>query len=207
MNITSSTPITLTSSVSNVAFDTISTFNPDTCTTCTGSFTIDPDMYSHLIIKPETKKEEKEKKEEKISYPHPFKKVKEIIPNKIYQFEFVDGYKTKTICDDSDTFSLEYAFFLALAKYLRHDIYTFEGILKQAEEFSYTKRHIKLVKKAIKIFKKEQQEELDRKAKELEQKSRNRRRNEYRRKKNLKAKEEYKQLLIEAIKEANEQNN
>lgn len=206
MNLTSSTPITLTSTAGTVtsafnnAYDTITTYNPY-ITTTTGTFDINPDLYSRLVVKPEIKQA---KKEEKISFPHPFKKVKEIIPNKIYQFEFTDGYKTKTICDDLDTFSLEYAFFLALAKYYGHNQYTFEGILEQAKRYSYTKSHVKLVKKAIKVFKKEQQEELDRKAKELEQKALNRRRNEYRRQKNLKAKEEYKQLLIEAIKEANE---
>lgn len=90
-----------------------------------------------------------------------FANVKEYIPNKVYGFTIkldspFNTYEKeiKTICDESDTFSLEKAFFIALAKYEYQNLLTSEGIVKQAETFfQYNKSCIKAVQNGMKLFK------------------------------------------------------
>ena len=97
-----------------------------------------------------------------------FKKIQELVPFKVYRFTFTDGNVIKTICSDEDSFDLEYAFYLALAKKLFSNTFTFEGVLHQAEKLKYQKHYAKLVKKGIKLFynnqlekaKKEEEERL-----------------------------------------------
>lgn len=74
------------------------------------------------------------------------------MPNKIYQFTFYDNTKIKTICAEEDIFDFHYACFLAIAKKKYSKEYTFEGVLKKAEELSYLKEYNKQVDKAIKHF-------------------------------------------------------
>ena len=83
-----------------------------------------------------------------------FINIKEYVPNKVYEFTFIDygnQIKIKTICDNTDTFDLETAFFLALAK-RKYPRYTPEGHLYMAKELSYDKAMIKRVKHGIKLF-------------------------------------------------------
>lgn len=89
-----------------------------------------------------------------------FTDVKEYVPNKVYGFtiRFYSSYspyekEIKTVCDESDTFSLEKAFFIALAKYEYKSSLTPEGIVKQAEMMQYNKAYIKTVENGIKLFK------------------------------------------------------
>lgn len=95
---------------------------------------------------------------EKVGYY--FTDVKEYVPNKVYGFTirfysscFPYEKEIKTVCDESDTFSLEKAFFIALAKYQYKSFLTPEGIVKQAEIMQYNKAYIKTVENGIKLFK------------------------------------------------------
>ena len=56
-----------------------------------------------------------------------FKKIIERNPNRVYEFVFQDGTHIKTVCaeEDLEWFSLPYAFYLALAKYLYGKDFTF----------------------------------------------------------------------------------
>lgn len=87
-----------------------------------------------------------------ITKPDEIYSIKEIVPNKIYQFIFYDNTKIKTICAEEDIFDFRYACFLAIAKKKYSREYTFEGVLKKAEELSYLKEYNKQVDKAIKYF-------------------------------------------------------
>lgn len=89
-----------------------------------------------------------------------FTDVKEYVPNKVYGFtiRFYSSYspyekEIKTVCDESDTFSLKKAFFIALAKYEYKSSLTPEGIVKQAEIMQYNRTLIKTVENGIKLFK------------------------------------------------------
>lgn len=103
----------------------------------------------------------------KCFYPNKFEDVIEYVPNKVYKFIFNDGTNIKTVCDDSDTFNLEYAFYLALAKKIYSDKYTFEGILKKVEDMKYEKDYIKTVKEGIKLFKDKKKKEAEERKKEM----------------------------------------
>lgn len=43
--------------------------------------------------------------------------IKEIVPNKVYEYRFVDGDIQKTVCSDSDQFSMEGSITIAYAKH------------------------------------------------------------------------------------------
>lgn len=90
--------------------------------------------------------------------------IKILNPFKVVGFTFDEKTKIKTICDDRDDFSLEYACFLAYAKLLFSKTLTHEGIIVKSQELQYEKKYIKLVKEAIRNYKKEELE----KAKELD---------------------------------------
>ena len=73
----------------------------------------------------------------KCNFPYQIKDVKEHVLDKVYEFTFYDDTKIKTICDEEDSFDLEYAFYLALAKKLYSDRYTFEGVIHKSYELQY----------------------------------------------------------------------
>ena len=129
-------------------------------------------------------------------------------PNRVYEFIFQDGTHIKTVCaeEDLEWFSLPYAFYLALAKYLYGKDFTFEGVLDKAEELSKQKKYIKIVKKGLKLFKKQQEEKE--KAETEEKRIKAIKKNHYnknkRRKENKKEKElnSLKNIIIEALNES-----
>ena len=140
-----------------------------------------------------------------INSPNDFKSVKEIVPEKVYEFTFNDNTKIKTIREENDPFNLEYMFYLALAKKLYSKDYTFEGVLMKAVELQFVKSTVKTVKKGIQIFKKAQEE----KAKKEEQEAIKKRQHEkyIRKKKEAKARKRNNQINIiaEAIRLSKEE--
>ena len=133
-----------------------------------------------------------------------FKKIIERNPNRVYEFIFQDNTHIKTICaeEDLNSFSLEYAFFLALAKYLYNEEYTFEGVINKSYELMTQKKYIKIVNKGIKVFKTEQKqkEELEKKERKNKEIQKNHYLKNQKRKKAQKEKEN--NILKETIKEA-----
>ena len=140
-----------------------------------------------------------------INNPNDFKSVKEIVPEKVYEFTFNDNTKIKTIREENDPFNLEYMFYLALAKKLYSKDYTFEGVLMKAVELQFVKNTVKTVKKGIQIFKKAQEE----KVKKEEQEAIKKRQHEkyIRKKKEAKARKRDNQINIiaEAIRLSKEE--
>ena len=128
-----------------------------------------------------------------------FKDIIQYQKNKVYKFIFQDGVEIKTICSDNDTFSLEYAFYLALAKKLYGKEYTFEGVLETAKDLPYVKRYNKIVKDGLKLFKKKQQEEEKKEKEEQLKKEQYQRLVEKKKKRDQKRKEQKRNDLINAI--------
>lgn len=88
-----------------------------------------------------------------------FTNVKEYVPGKVYEFSlkrtspsFDQDIKIKTICDENDEFSLDFAFLLALVKAIYKGYYTPEGYVQKAKEYQYAKDAIKQVKYGKKLF-------------------------------------------------------
>ena len=98
--------------------------------------------------------------------------------------------------------NLKYAFFLALAKYLYKDKYTFMGILNKIPDLMQQKKYIKIVKEGMKLFREQQKEkeELEKKEKRNKEIQKNHYLKNQKRKKAQKEKEN--NILKETIKEA-----
>lgn len=173
-------PITITSSTGTAINTDILTITaaPFTVTTTTGTISnqdwlkvqgIEPIIMTDFVpVKNIVKKEEKldprivkiNKEINELKSKTSFSEIKEYVPNKVYGFKFGrKGKEYKTICSDEDTFSLEFAFFLALAKWFSVTNLTAEGYVYQAKQLSYNKNWIKDVKNGIKLFHKLQEKE------------------------------------------------
>ena len=127
-----------------------------------------------------------------------FKHIKEIVPNKVYEFTFIDNTKIKTICDDSDIFDFEYMFYLAIAKKLFSSSLTFEGVLYVTSLLPMHKQCAKEVKKGMKKFK----EDIAKKEKEEEKERIKKRQHQKYIEKKIKQKQRKKQEQINIIAEA-----
>ena len=71
---------------------------------------------------------------------------------KVTKVFFVDGTSMKMVCQEEDTFNLRKCLFIAIAKKLYKDRYTWEGIEHKATELSYLKSATKVVDKALKDY-------------------------------------------------------
>jgi len=80
-----------------------------------------------------------------------------IVPDKVVKVYFVDGTNMKMVCHEEDIFDLKRCLFIAIAKKLFKDRYTWEGIEHKATELSYLKSVTKVVDKALKDFNKKQE--------------------------------------------------
>lgn len=147
--------------------------------------------------------QEKEKKKDIY-----FKKIIQRNPGRVYEFIFQDNTHIKTVCakEDLDIFNLEYAFYLALAKYLYRKDYTFAGVINKSYELTTQKKYIKIVKEGMKLFKEQQKEKEKKEAKEKELKEikQNHYLKNQKRKKTRKEKENniLKKIIKEAINES-----
>ena len=102
--------------------------------------------------------------------PIRFTKVEMLAPNKVMRFTFNEGDVIKTVCKDGDTFTIETACYVALAKYLSYKSLTPEGISALAEELRYYKQANKIVEAGIKTYEKSVKEAEKRAAAEKEAK-------------------------------------
>lgn len=128
-----------------------------------------------------------------------------IVPDKVVLVKFVDGGKEKMVCHQDDAFDLRKCLFIATAKHLYKDTYTFEGLEVVAEHITYLKEYSKIVDKAMKSYKKKLKREEEMKAKEAESKLIAKNRRERQARKSAKRKEAainiQKEAYIRAIKE------
>ena len=174
---------------SNNIYTTPSWINIPNATVATTSYTISTAQTGFITIKDINE----------------FKKIEELVPQKVYRFTFHDGTVVKTICAETDVFDLEYAFYLALSKKLFSKTHTFSGILYKTQELYFQKYYAKIVKKGIKLFNKTQKEKQEKE----EQKEIKKRQHEKYVAKKIRAKERKKleqmQLIAEAIKLSKEE--
>lgn len=109
-----------------------------------------------------------EKIQKKIDYykrESGFEKIEEVVPGRVVKVTYHrKEYKMK--CDSRDTFSMEKALYLTLAKYYYGDTYTSEGIEQVADELKYKKDYVKKVEQAMKLL--AAMEELERENAEYE---------------------------------------
>ena len=190
--ISTNTPLYTTSTIGN--------FDPNTCTVTTTKRTnhpeLDPFSYYFNGNKYSFTSEGTTITPSKL--PFDFENIKEIVPEKVYEFTFHDGEKVKTIREEEDPFDLEYMFYLAIAKKLYSKDYTFDGVLYKAYQLDLEKKYVKAVKKGIKLFNKLKEEQ----SKQEEQKAIKKRQHEKYIKKKKAAKERKRKDQVNIIAEA-----
>ena len=155
-------------SISNTVYDSIN------ISSCCTDFSKEIKKYNNI----NTKYLQTFKNFKKENYPNSYSPnttflyIEEYVPNKVYGFIFKDDTKIKTICQDEDTFDLEYAFRLALAKYRNHTTnkFTFEGILKETDRIRESKADMKNIEIGMKLFKYIQKCKEEEKQKAIQQK-------------------------------------
>ena len=81
-----------------------------------------------------------------------------IVPDKVVEIRFTDGNKEKMVCHKDDTFDLRKCCFIAIAKHLYKKEYTYEGVEYMAEQLMYQKKYVKIVDKALKDYKRKEDE-------------------------------------------------
>ena len=122
-----------------------------------------------------------------------------IVPNKVVEITFCDGNKEKMICHKNDTFDLRKCCFIAIAKHLYKEEYTFEGIEYMAERLMYQKKYVKIVSDALKDYRrKEAEKEKELREEEEAKIIRDRQRLKRRKKKEERA-QRHREILVDLI--------
>lgn len=131
-----------------------------------------------------------------------FVKIKDyviIVPNKVVEVLFEDSKTEKMVCQEKDDFDIRRCLFIALAKHMYKQEYTFEGIEYKANEMMYIKRYVKMVDDVIKKHIKGELVVQKKKQQEQEEKERiaRRRAKRYAYKERRKQKEEARQIEMQ----------
>lgn len=82
------------------------------------------------------------------------KSVKEIVPDKVFEFTFDNGEKVKTIRQEMDLPDIEYVVALAISKHIYGKTLTLEGVLfKVVSEIFLMKAYQKEIRHGVKLIK------------------------------------------------------
>ena len=121
-----------------------------------------------------------------------------IVPDKVVEIEFYDG-KEKMVCHKDDTFDLRKCCFIAIAKHLYKKEYTQEGIEYMATQLTYQKKYVKIVDKALKDYKRKEEEKAEKIRKEEEEKIIRERQSLKRRKQKERRAQRHREALIDVF--------
>lgn len=121
------------------------------------------EMKKEIKPKQKTKRERLKGKIAKYQADSGIESIEIVVMNKVIKIKMDDMFshwknEYKMVCDDQDTFSLDRAIYLAYAKDECHGKYTPEYIELYADKLAMEKKHIAMVKAAMKLY--ECQEEL-----------------------------------------------
>ena len=121
-----------------------------------------------------------------------------IVPDKVVEIEFYDG-KEKMVCHDDDAFDLRKCCFIAIAKHLYKKEYTQEGIEYMATQLTYQKKYVKIVDKALKDYKRKEEEKAEKIRREEEEKIIRARQSLKRRKQKERRAQRHREALIDVF--------
>ena len=119
-----------------------------------------------------------------------------IVPDKVVEIEFYDG-KEKMICHKDDAFDLRKCCFIAIAKHLYKKEYTQEGIEYMATQLTYQKKYVKIMDKALKDYKRKEEEKAEKIRKEEEEKIIRARQSLKRRKQKERRAQRHREVLVD----------
>lgn len=122
-----------------------------------------------------------------------------IVPNKVVEITFYDMLKEKMVCHEDDTFDLRKCCFIAIAKHLYKKEYTQEGIEYMATQLTYQKKYVKIVDKALKDYKRKEEEKAEKIRREDEEKIIRERQSLKRRKQKERRAQRHREALIDVF--------
>ena len=122
-----------------------------------------------------------------------------IVPGKVVEITFCDMLKEKMVCHEDDTFDLRKCCFIAIAKHLYKKEYTQEGIEYMATQLTYQKKYVKIVDKALKDYKRKEEEKAEKIRKEEEEKIIRERQSIKRRKQKERRAQRHREALIDVF--------
>lgn len=122
-----------------------------------------------------------------------------IVPNKVVEITFGNGFKEKMVCHEDDTFDLRKCCFIAIAKHLYKKEYTQEGIEYMATQLTYQKKYVKIVDDALKDYWKKEEEKEKRICEEREREKIQEHQREKRRKYKERRTQRYKEVIVDLI--------
>lgn len=129
-----------------------------------------------------------------------------IVPNKVVEITFGNGFKEKMVCHENDTFDLRKCCFIAIAKHLSKQEYTQEGIEYMATQLTYQKKYVKIVDTALKAYAKKEKDKEAVEKERIEREKITARQRERRRKQKERRIQRYREdminLLADSINEA-----
>ena len=134
-----------------------------------------------------------------ITEPDVITDINVIVPGKVVEITFADGGKEKMVCHKDDTFDLRKCCFIAIAKHLYKKEYTQEGIEYMATQLTYQKKYVKIVDKALKDYKKKEEEKAEKIRKEEEEKIIRERQSIKRRKQKERRAQRHREALIDVF--------
>ena len=122
-----------------------------------------------------------------------------IVPDKVVEITFGDGKTEKMVCHKEDTFDLRKCCFIAIAKHLYKKEYTQEGIEYMATQLTYQKKYVKIVDKALKDYKRKEEEKAEKIRREEEEKIIRARQSLKRRKQKERRAQRHREALIDVF--------
>ena len=122
-----------------------------------------------------------------------------IVPGKVVEITFCDMLKEKMVCHKDDTFDLRKCCFIAIAKHLYKKEYTYEGIEYMAGQLMYQKKYVKIVDKALKDYKRKEEEKAEKIRKEEEERIVRARQSLKRRKQKERRAQRHREALIDVF--------
>lgn len=122
-----------------------------------------------------------------------------IVPGKVVEITFCDMLKEKMVCHKDDTFDLRKCCFIAIAKHLYKKEYTQEGIEHMATQLTYQKKYVKIVDKALKDYKRKEEEKAEKIRREEEKKIIRARQSLKRRKQKERRAQRHREALIDVF--------
>ena len=134
-----------------------------------------------------------------ITEPDVIADINVIVPGKVVEISFADGGKEKMVCHEDDTFDLKRCCFIATAKHLYKKEYTQEGIEYMAMHLMYQKKYVKIVDKALKDYKRKEEEKAEKIRKEEEEKIIRERQSLKRRKQKERRAQRHREALIDVF--------
>lgn len=142
--------------------------------------------------------------------PPPITKINVVVPDKVVKITFEDGKIETMVCAPEDVFDLRKCCFIAIAKHLYRDEYTFEGIERMANELMYKKKYVRIVDRALKKYYKDEEdksrEELRKAEEKLIKARQSAKRTRYKERREKRYREQITDLLADAIVKAQDKN-